>query len=140
MPSFVELLCKAATPGPTGFLGSAEGGEVTEKALRPAYRPLEVRGAVRGVRSHARRKEVTMPFLTPSAQQEMLSELEFLAQLLNVEVIESIKFPSVMVRVSSGGTCSTITKEGADFLATEMLPDVPMTFIGRGMFNYRLDL
>jgi hypothetical protein len=81
-----------------------------------------------------------MSFLTPSAEQELLKELQSLAELLGAEVLESIKFPTVMVRVSSHGARSTITKHGSDFLATETLPDVPMTFIGGGMFNYRLEV
>jgi hypothetical protein len=46
----------------------------------------------------------------------------------------------VMVRVTIGGSCSTITKQGSDFLATDPLPDVPMTFIGGGMFKYRVEV
>jgi hypothetical protein len=76
-----------------------------------------------------------MSFLTPSAEQELLTELESLAELLGAEVLEYIKFPTVMVRVSSGGASSTITKQGSNFLATETLPEVPMTFIDGAMFN-----
>ena len=45
-----------------------------------------------------------------------------------------------MVRVSLGGRSSAITKQGTDFLATDDLPDVPMTFIGGGMFKYRVEI
>jgi hypothetical protein len=81
-----------------------------------------------------------MPLMTPSKQKEILSELESLAQLLDMQVVESINFPTVMVRVSLGGSFSAITKQGSDFLATDTLPDVPMTFIGGGMFKYKVEV
>jgi hypothetical protein len=81
-----------------------------------------------------------MALLTPLQQQQILGELESLAQLLGMDVIESIKFPTIMVRVSLGGRSSAITKQGTDFLATDDLPDVPMTFIGGGMFKYRVEI
>jgi len=81
-----------------------------------------------------------MALLSPSQQKEIISELESLAQLLGVNIIESINFPTVMLRVSLGGNSSAITKQGSDFLATDTLPDVPMTFIGGGMFKYRVDV
>ena len=81
-----------------------------------------------------------MALLTPLQQKEMISELESLAQLLGMDVIESINFPTVMVRVSLGGSSITITKQGSDFLATDILPDVPMTFIGGGMFRYKVEV
>jgi hypothetical protein len=79
-----------------------------------------------------------MPLLTPSQQQEIITELESLAQLLDVQVIESVNFPTVMLRVASGGRSSAFTKQGSDFLATDSLPEIPMTFIGGGMFKYRV--
>jgi hypothetical protein len=81
-----------------------------------------------------------MPFLTPSKQEELLSELKLLAQLLGFEVIESASFPTVMVRVSAGEKSVSITKQGSDYLATDTLPDVPMIFVGGGMFNYRVEV
>lgn len=81
-----------------------------------------------------------MALLTPSQQKEILSELESLAQLLDMQVIESSNFPTVMVRVSVGGSSSAITKQGPDFLATDALPDVPMTFIGGGLFKYKVEV
>jgi hypothetical protein len=81
-----------------------------------------------------------MALLTPMEQKEIISELESLAQLLGIEVIESVKFPTIMVRVSFGGRSSAITKQGSDFLATDTLPDVPMTFIGGGMFKYKVEV
>jgi hypothetical protein len=81
-----------------------------------------------------------MSFLTPSREEEILSELKLVAQLLSLEVIEAVRFPTVMLRVSLGGKSSAITKQGPDFLATDSLPDVPMTFVGGGMFNYRLEV
>jgi len=81
-----------------------------------------------------------MSFLTPTEEREMLAELESLADLLGVRVVESVRFPTVMVRVLAGDSCSTIAKQGSDFVATDELPDVPMTFIGGGMFNYRLEV
>jgi hypothetical protein len=85
-------------------------------------------------------KEVLMALLTPSEQKEIISELESLAQLLGMDVVESIKFPTIMVRVSLGDSSSAITKQGSDFLATDALPGVPMTFIGGGMFKYKVEV
>ena len=77
---------------------------------------------------------------SPSKQGE-LDELKSLAELLGVEVVEAATLPVVTVRVSSsGGTSSTITKRGADFFATHDLPEVPMTFVGGGMFKYRVEV
>jgi hypothetical protein len=45
-----------------------------------------------------------------------------------------------MLRVAAGGQSSSITKQGEDFLATEALPDVPMTFVGSGLFSYRVEV
>jgi hypothetical protein len=81
-----------------------------------------------------------MAFLTPSKEEEILNELKSLAQLLGLEVIESTRFPTVMVRVAVGGQSSSITKQGEDFLATETQPDVPMTLVGTGLFSYRVEL
>ncbi|HYL99086.1 MAG TPA: hypothetical protein VEZ90_09045 [Blastocatellia bacterium] len=83
-----------------------------------------------------------MPFLTPTEEENILSELKSLAQLIGGDVVESSRFPTVMVRVSVGGNSSTITKQGSDFLATDPLPDVPMTEVGygTGMFGYRLEI
>jgi hypothetical protein len=81
-----------------------------------------------------------MALLTPSQQKEIISELESLAQLLNMNVIESSNFPTIMVRVSLGGSLSALTKQGSEFLATDILPDVPMTYIGGGMFKYRVEI
>jgi hypothetical protein len=81
-----------------------------------------------------------MPLLTPSKAAEILGDLNTLADLLGLDVIETTKFPTLMMRVSLGGKSIAITKQGPDFLATDTLPDVPMTFIGGGMFNYRLEL
>lgn len=53
--------------------------------------------------------------LSPSQQKEIISELESLAQLLGMDVVESIKFPTIMVRVSLGGSFTAITKKGSDF-------------------------
>jgi hypothetical protein len=81
-----------------------------------------------------------MPLLTPDKAEEVLSDLETLASLLELNVIETTKFPTVMMRVSLGGKSIAITKQGSDFLATDVLPEVPMTFIGGGMFHYRLEV
>jgi hypothetical protein len=81
-----------------------------------------------------------MPLLTPSKAEETLSDLKTLARLLELDVIETTKFPSVMMRISLAGKSIAITKQGSDFLATDILPDVPMTFIGGGMFNYRVEV
>jgi hypothetical protein len=81
-----------------------------------------------------------MPLVTPSKAEEILSDLRTLAHLLELEVIETTKFPSVMMRISAGGKSIAVTKQGSDFLATDILPDVPMTFIGGGMFNYRVEV
>jgi hypothetical protein len=85
-------------------------------------------------------KKIMMALLTPSQQKEIISELDSLAQLLGVDVVESIKFPTIMVRVSLGGSFSAITKQGSDFLATDALPGVPMTLIGGGMFKYKVEV
>ena len=82
-----------------------------------------------------------MPLLNPAKAEEVLSDLKTLAYLLELEVIETTKFPTVMLRVSRGGGKSiAITKQGSDFLATDVLPEVPMTFVGGGMFTYRLEV
>ncbi len=81
-----------------------------------------------------------MTSLNSSKQDELLNELRSLAELLGVEVVEAAKLPVVTVRVSSGGGSSTITKRGADFFATHDLPEVPMTFVGGGMFKYRVEV
>jgi hypothetical protein len=81
-----------------------------------------------------------MPLVTPAKAEEILGDLKTLAHLLELEVIETTKFPSIMMRVSLDGKSIAITKQGTDFLATDILPNVQMTFIGGGMFNYRLDL
>ena len=81
-----------------------------------------------------------MPLLTPSKAAEILSDLRTLADLLELDVIETTKFPTLMMRVARGGKSIAITKQGSDFLATDTLPDIPTTFIGGGMFNYRLEV
>ena len=82
-----------------------------------------------------------MSFPSPSKQEELLNELRALTELLGIDVVEAIKLPVVAVRVSSGsGESSTITKRGVDFFATHDLPEVPMTFVGGGMFKYRLEI
>ena len=83
-----------------------------------------------------------MPFLTSTEEERILGELKSLAQLLGGDVIESSRFPTVTVKVSVDGKCSTITKHGSDFLATDPLPDVPMTEVSfaSGMFGYRVDV
>jgi hypothetical protein len=81
-----------------------------------------------------------MTFISSTKQEELLNELRSLAELLGVEVVEAAKLPVVTVRVSSGGASSTITKRGADFFATHDLPEVPMTFVGGGMFKYRVEV
>jgi hypothetical protein len=81
-----------------------------------------------------------MTSISSTKQEELLNELRSLAELLGVEVVEAAKLPVVTVRVSSGGASSTITKRGADFFATHDLPEVPMTFVGGGMFKYRVEV
>ena len=81
-----------------------------------------------------------MPLLTPDKAEEVLSDLKTLASLLELDVIETTKFPTVMMRVSRGGRAIAITMQGSDFLATDILPDIPMTFIGGGMFHYRVEV
>jgi hypothetical protein len=81
-----------------------------------------------------------MPLVTPAKAEEILLDLNTLATLLELDVIETTKFPTVMMRVSSGSKSIAITKQGSEFLATDILPDVPTTFIGGGMFNYRLEV
>ncbi|HEY5075032.1 MAG TPA: hypothetical protein VII34_10080 [Pyrinomonadaceae bacterium] len=81
-----------------------------------------------------------MPLLNPSKAEEVLNDLKTLASLLELDVIETTKFPTVMMRVSRGDKSIAITKQGSDFLATDVLPKVPMTFIGGGMFHYRLEV
>jgi hypothetical protein len=81
-----------------------------------------------------------MAFPSAAKQEEQLNELKSLAELFGVEVVESLKLPIVMVRVASGNSTSTITKRGEDFFATHDLPDVPMTYIGGGMFKYRVEV
>ena len=82
-----------------------------------------------------------MSFLNPLQQEYLLNELKSLAELLGVEVVEAATLPVVMVRVSSSeGASSTITKRGADFFATHDLPEVPMTFVGGGMFKFHVEV
>jgi hypothetical protein len=81
-----------------------------------------------------------MAFLTPSKEEEILDELKSLAQLLGLEVTDSARFPTVMVRVAVDGHSSSITKQGDAFFASEVLPDVPMTPAGTGLFSYRLEI
>lgn len=81
-----------------------------------------------------------MALLTPAKAEEILDDLQSLAQLLELDVIETTKFPTIMMRVSCGDKAVSITKQGGDFLATDLLPTVPMTFIGGGMFTYRLEV
>ena len=81
-----------------------------------------------------------MSLLSPAKAEEVLSDLKTLASLLELDVIETTKFPTVMMRVSRGDKSIAITKQGSDFLATDILPDIPMTFIGGGMFHYRVEV
>jgi hypothetical protein len=81
-----------------------------------------------------------MPLLPPSQAAEILSDLKTLADLLELDILETTTFPTLLMRVSRGGKSIAITKHGSDFLATDTLPDVPTTFIGGGMFTYRLDV
>jgi hypothetical protein len=81
-----------------------------------------------------------MALVTPSKALEILNDLQTLAQLLELQVIETTKFPTIMMRVECADRAVSITKEGSDFLATGLLPNVPMTFIGPGMFSYRLEV
>jgi len=81
-----------------------------------------------------------MSLLSPAKAEEVLRDLKTLASLLELDVIETTKFPTVMMRVSLGGKSIAITKQGSDFLATDALPEVPTTFIGGGMFHYRLEV
>ena len=81
-----------------------------------------------------------MSLVTPAKAEEILNDLNTLAYLLELDVIEATKFPTVMLRVSLGDKSSAITKQGSDFLATDTLPDVPMTFIGGAMFKYRVEV
>jgi hypothetical protein len=81
-----------------------------------------------------------MSLLSPAKAEEVLSDLETLASLLELDVIETTKFPTVMMRVSLGGKSIAITKQGSDFLATDALPEAPTTFIGGAMFHYRLEV
>jgi hypothetical protein len=81
-----------------------------------------------------------MALVTPSKALEILNDLQTLAQLLELQVIETTKFPTIMMRVGCGDEAVSITKQGSDFLATGLLPSVPMTFIGAGMFSYRLEV
>jgi hypothetical protein len=85
-------------------------------------------------------KRYPMSLLNPSKAEEVISDLKTLAHLLELDVIETTKFPTVMMRVSIGGKAIAITKQGSDFLATDILPDIPMTFIGGGMFHYRVEV
>jgi hypothetical protein len=73
-------------------------------------------------------------------EEEILNELKSLVQLLGLDVIEASNFPTMRVRVSLDGKSITITKQGSDFLATDILPDIPMTFIGGGLFKYRVEV
>jgi hypothetical protein len=81
-----------------------------------------------------------MSLLSPAKAEEVLRDLKTLASLLELDVIETTKFPTVMMRVSLEGKSIAITKQGSDFLATDALPEVPTTFIGGGMFHYRLEV
>ena len=81
-----------------------------------------------------------MSLVTPAKAEEILGDLKTLAQLLDLEVVETTKFPTVMMRVASEGKSVAITKQGSEFLATGTLPEVQTTFIGGGMFNYRLEV
>jgi hypothetical protein len=86
------------------------------------------------------KRRYSMPLLNPSKAEEVINDLRTLANLLELDVIETTKFPTVMMRVSSGGKAIAITMQGSDFLATDILPDIPMTFIGGGMFHYRVEV
>ena len=81
-----------------------------------------------------------MAFVTPSQAEEIFGDLKTLAELLGLEVVETTKFPTIMMRISVGDKSVAITKQGADFVATDVLPSVPSTFIGGGMFSYRLEV
>lgn len=73
-------------------------------------------------------------------QKEVMNELESLAQILELEVVESVDFPTLMIRVNYEGISTSITKKGEEFLATELLPCVEMTYVGGSMFKYRVDI
>jgi hypothetical protein len=81
-----------------------------------------------------------MAFITPSEAQRVCGDLMTLAELLGLEVLESNDFPTIMIKVSVGGKSVAITKQGSDFLATDILPSVPSTFVGGTMFKHRLDI
>lgn len=74
------------------------------------------------------------------ATEIILDELDVLARLLGLDVVETTGFPTARVRVAVDGKHVVITKQGSEFLATDVLPDVPMTFVGGAMFTYRLEL
>jgi hypothetical protein len=81
-----------------------------------------------------------MAFVTPVQAEEIFSDLKALAELLGLEVMETTKFPTIMMRISVGDKSVAITKQGSDFVATDELPSVGSTFIGGGMFGYRLEV
>jgi hypothetical protein len=81
-----------------------------------------------------------MAFVTPMQAEEIFGDLRTLAELPGLEVIETTKFPTIMMRISVDGKAIAITKRGSDFVATDVLPSVESTFIGGGMFGYRLDV
>lgn len=55
-----------------------------------------------------------MPLLTPAKAEQVLSDLKTLADLLELDVIETTKLPTVMMRVSRGDKSIAITKQGSD--------------------------
>jgi len=81
-----------------------------------------------------------MAFPSVAKQEEEINELKSLAALFGLEIVESLKYPIVMIRVASGNSTSTITKRADGFFATHELPNVPMTYVGGGMFKYRVDV
>jgi hypothetical protein len=81
-----------------------------------------------------------MAFITSSEAERICSDLKTLAELLGLDVVETIAFPTVMVKISVGGKSVAITKQGSDFLATDVLPSVPSKFIGGAMFKHRLEV
>ena len=81
-----------------------------------------------------------MAFVTPSEAEEILGDLKMLAELLGLDVVETSNFPTIMLKISVSGKLVAITKQGSDFLATDVLPSVPSTFIGGTMFKHRLDV
>jgi hypothetical protein len=81
-----------------------------------------------------------MALVTPAKAEEIIGELKTLAHLLELQVIEVTKFPTIMMRVAHGDKSVSITKQGSEFLATDKLPELETTFVGGGMFSYRLEL